>query len=294
MKAECDRLRASGTVEELLAALSDLRSYDANEGDPYGGSWPISVGETAAELLAERGAEVVPALLERAREHFLAARALARSTADLGPWADALLELYLHGPTLVSQELGHRLCKMDLSDHLLARPLTARALKLLRLEDGPGLERALEQVPSLVLVPELAEAALDALYVKPLQPYLQASREGLVALLKGPLAERAAEVLGYLRDGAPELADLALGTASSRLAGVALKALARSSPDRLDPLLDRLMGLKDPDRLGRLMPVLKQAARPRTRGFIEGFLASVPADSWQAASAREALAALPA
>ncbi len=284
----CDALKTASLAEQL-AALRDHRSYDENEGDPYGGPRLVSVSDVAVDLLASRGAEAVPALLDLAAELPAAARALTLSQADLGPFAERLLDLYLHGPELVSQELCHRLARMDLSARV---PLTSRGLRLLRLEDGPGLERALEQVPSLLLEPALAEEALNALYLRPVEPWLSASRPGLVGLLRGPFAERAAEVLGSLRDGSVELADLAVRTGSDRLAGVALQALAKAPAERLEPLLDRLLAVKGEHRIGRLMKVLQKAARPRTRGFIEEFLDSVAADSWPAEAAREALAAL--
>ncbi len=296
-EAECQRLTEQGTVEELLAALSNDASYDANQGDVYGGAWPVAVSVTAAGLLGARGQEVLPQLLELVREQgprrVMAARALADSTADLAPHQEELLNLYFTGPEDLSLALVFRLARMGLSSFVLERleSSPARALRLLRLEDGPALLQGLERVPDLLRRKVELEEALACLYCRPVSPWLEQCREPLIGLLGGPFAERAAETLGLLapRDAgaARALAELAVKTDSERLAGVALRPLQRLEPAVLQPLGEVLLPiLAGPhrDRKARVLPLLR---RPEARPEIERYLVSLKPDCWQARACRE-------
>ncbi len=297
-EAECQRLTEQGTMEELLAALGNDASYDANHGDVYGGAWPVAVGETAAGLLGARGQEVLPQLLELVRRQgprrVMAARALAQSTADLAPHQEELLELYFSGPDALSLALVFRLARMALSASALERLHShpARALRLLRLEDGPALLTALERVPEL-LTGKTVEEALAALYCKPVSPWLERCRDPLIALLGGPFAERAAETLGFLAPSdtaaARALAELAAKTDSERLAGVALRPLQRLEPAALEPLAEvfqPILAGPHRDRKARVLPLLH---RPEARPEIERYLFTLKPDCWQARACREAL-----
>ncbi|GMU56767.1 MAG: hypothetical protein AMXMBFR33_59130 [Candidatus Xenobia bacterium] len=299
-EAECQRLTAEGTVDELLAALGNDASYDANHGDVYGGTWPVAVSETAADLLAARGPEVLSRVLELVRHpgprRLMAARALAQSAADLAPHQEELLELYFTGPDALSLALAFRLARMGLSGAALERldSHPARALRLLRLEDGPALLTALERVPELLRRKTHLEEALSVIYCKPVSPWLERCRDPLIELLGGPFAERAAETLGFLapRDvaAARALAELAAKTDSERLAGVALRPLQRLEPSALDSVtdvLDAVLAGPHRDRKARVMPLLR---RDEARPEIERYLASLKPDCWQAKACREALA----
>lgn len=55
---------AAAALPALIRGLEDLDTYDANDGDPYGGAYPVSVQDQAAAALSRVGGAAVPALVE--------------------------------------------------------------------------------------------------------------------------------------------------------------------------------------------------------------------------------------